>query len=761
MMGQTHQRWDPWPLLLLLGVVTIAPLGLAQRAGAHANLLRAIPEPNTVLGQPPAQVTLWFSERIAPAFSAIQVLDAQGQRVDHDDNTVDQEEATALTVTLPPVPHGLYTVAWKNVSMADGHRVRGAFVFAVGTPLPRGAVSAPAPPLFQSPRAPALRGLVLLSTLAVVGGVGFVLLVSRALPAGRTPDDLVQHVGLQVVVRTVQHIRIALAVAAVASVAQLLDHTAVAADRPITQVLGPPLAAVLTGTDWGYCWLARVGLLLLLAVILGGPSAARPATDDVRGARSPRLLWATVLSGALLLTLSLTSHGAATLEIRASAICADFLHLLAAAVWGGGLLHLALSLWQSLWSAPPAVRRTVLAALVPRFSLLASGCVSTVLLTGAYTAWAQVLVLPALRTPYGVTLLVKLALVLPLLGLGALNLLWVRPRLAQEDTAGQWLRRAVTGEALLMVVILAVVGVLTSLEPARQVVAPEGHASEQPVTVQDTVEGLHITLTITPGRVGLNRVVIALRDRRGLPVRNASQVELRLEALEADLGAQTALATAHGDGTYGLDDAPLSLVGAWQVQLVVRRPDAFDARTAFRIAITAGGTRAHAALTPPPRLGILLWGGTLLVLGGLFVAIGLPLRRRSAATSGLVMATGGVCVGAAFVFLGTLQWAGPEARASRRNPFPPTAASIAVGQRLYAQRCVPCHGPAGRGDGPLAPGLRPPPADLVQHVPLHADPDLFASIHDGIAGTAMAPFGGQMTAEEIWHTVNYLKTLGQ
>jgi copper resistance protein C len=107
MMGQTHQRWDPWPLLLLLGVVTIAPLGLAQRAGAHANLLRAIPEPNTVLGQPPAQVTLWFSERIAPAFSAIQVLDAQGQRVDHDDNTVDQEEATALTVTLPPVPHGL------------------------------------------------------------------------------------------------------------------------------------------------------------------------------------------------------------------------------------------------------------------------------------------------------------------------------------------------------------------------------------------------------------------------------------------------------------------------------------------------------------------------------------------------------------------------------------------------------------------------------------------------------------------------------
>jgi mono/diheme cytochrome c family protein len=310
-------------------------------------------------------------------------------------------------------------------------------------------------------------------------------------------------------------------------------------------------------------------------------------------------------------------------------------------------------------------------------------------------------------------------------------------------------------------VILAAVGVLTSLEPARQVVAQGGDLSARPLTVQDTVEGLHITLTLTPGRVGRNRVVVTLRDRRGTPVRNAAQVELRVEALDADLGAQTALAAAHGDGTYVLDDALLSLAGPWQIQLVVRRPDAFDALTAFHVAMTANGAHAPAALAPTHRLGTLLWGGTLLVLGGLFVVTGLPLRRRVAATGGLVMGAGGACVGAAVVFLGTLQWAETGARAPRRNPFPLTAASIAAGQRLYAQRCVPCHGPAGRGDGPLAPGLRPPPADLVQHVPLHADADLFASIHDGITGTAMAPFGGQMTAEEIWHLIHYLKTLAQ
>ena len=760
MTGHGRQRWHPFHLCMLLGLVTIAPLGLAQNAGGHANLLRAVPEPNAVLQQPPTRVILWFSERIAPDFSALQVLDAQGTRMDNTDTAVDPAEATALAVTLPPVPPGLYTVAWKNVSMVDGHRVRGSFVFAVGAPLPRGSVPMAAPPLFQSARAPVLRGLVLLSALTVVGGLGFVLLVSRALLAGRTPGDPVRRVGTHVVAHAVHHIRMALGVVGVASIAQLLDHTAVAADLPVSQVLGHPLTAVLMGTDWGYCWLGRMGVLFIMVAVLGIPLRPGPPADEVGRARSPRVLWATVLSGGLLLTLSLTSHGAATLEIRAAAVCADYLHVLAAALWGGGLFHFALSLWQDLGAAPPEVRRGALAALVPRFSLLASCCVSTVLLTGGYNAWAQVLVRPALTTPYGVTLLVKLGLVLPLLGLGALNLLWVRPRLARADTAGQWLRRLVTVEALLVVVILAAVGILTSLEPARQVVAQGGNIFERPVTVQDTVEGLHIRLTVTPGRVGSNRVVVALSDRRGLPIRNASQVELRLGALDADIGELTASAAAHGDGTYVLDDALLSLVGQWQIHLVVRRPDAFDARTAWRVAVTVGEAGVSAALTPTHALGTLLWGGALLGLGGLFVAIGLPLRGRDTATGRLVMGSGGACVGAALVFLGTLQSAGTGVRSPGRHPLPPTTASVEVGQRLYAQQCASCHGPSGRGNGPLAAGLRPPPADLVMHVPHHADQDLFETIHDGIAGTAMAPFGGHMTEEEIWHTVNYLKTLG-
>src|SRR5437868_11079718 len=112
MMGRRGQCWHAIHFLILLGLVATSPPVLVQRVSAHANLLRAAPEPHAVLQQPPARITLWFSERIAPGFSAVQVLDAQGRRVDNDDSTVDQE-ATALTVTLQSVPHGLYTVAWK------------------------------------------------------------------------------------------------------------------------------------------------------------------------------------------------------------------------------------------------------------------------------------------------------------------------------------------------------------------------------------------------------------------------------------------------------------------------------------------------------------------------------------------------------------------------------------------------------------------------------------------------------------------------
>ncbi|MDA0677328.1 MAG: cytochrome c, partial [Chloroflexi bacterium] len=70
-----------------------------------------------------------------------------------------------------------------------------------------------------------------------------------------------------------------------------------------------------------------------------------------------------------------------------------------------------------------------------------------------------------------------------------------------------------------------------------------------------------------------------------------------------------------------------------------------------------------------------------------------------------------------------------------------------------------CHGDSGEGDGPQSASLASPPADLEIHVPLHTDSDLFAFIRDGIPGTAMPAQKGILGDEDMWHLVNFLRTM--
>ena len=220
---------------------------------------------------------------------------------------------------------------------------------------------------------------------------------------------------------------VAIAVFLAASVAQLLLQTSIARDASILSGLGSPVGSMLTDTEWGALW-----------------------------------------------TLILTSHGAATAGIRWATLSVDYIPLVASAFWVGALFHLALGIPLVFRSLTPDQRTACLSAILPRFSVIAALSVVVLIATGLFSAWAQVTILPALETPYGLTLLVKLTIVIPILALGPLNLIWVRPNLSRRDHVGSYLRWFVLSEAVLAVLLLASVGVLTSLEPARQVAGREG-----------------------------------------------------------------------------------------------------------------------------------------------------------------------------------------------------------------------------------------------------------------------------------------------
>ena len=123
-------------LLLTLALAFALTLAVqSQVAEAHANLIRSEPPANSTLDVSPDRITIWFSEPMEAAFSEIQVLNATGARVDNQDSAVDANDLTIMSVNLPELPDGTYTVAWRNLSTIDGHSLRGAFTFSVGVPI--------------------------------------------------------------------------------------------------------------------------------------------------------------------------------------------------------------------------------------------------------------------------------------------------------------------------------------------------------------------------------------------------------------------------------------------------------------------------------------------------------------------------------------------------------------------------------------------------------------------------------------------------
>ena len=737
-------------LLLLMSLPIwwwIAP----PQVSAHANLVSSEPAANSELEEAPNRIIIRFTEPIEPSLSHIQVLDASGQRVDRDNSEVDDLNPLVMSVGVGDIPDGAYTVAWRNVSTVDGHRVRGSFVFAVGQPLTYVTTPEVEQPLLQSPWAPVLRWLTLLAALAMVGGLVFELLVTRpVLLAGRT-QDAVRAVGIAVSARSLRLVAAAAGLFLAASIGHVLLVATITHEVSFWRALGGPIGDTITATDWGGLWVWRMVAALGFAVALAG---LRFSTELWQPAVRLLLL---ALGCAILWTLTLTSHGAATVDIRNLAIAADFLHLSASAFWVGALFHFAIGVGP-FRNLPEFERMERLAEAVPRFSVIAALSVAVTVVTGVFSGWAQVTVTEALVTPYGATLLIKVALVIPLLFLGGLNLVWVRPRLRRDPAAAGWLRRFLLGEAALAILILAAVGMLTSLEPARQVASREVAEQQQSLTFSDTVNTDVIGLEVIPGQTGSNDLVVSLNDRLGNPIDYASEVMVRLVYLESDLGDDSLGATSLGDGTYIREDAQLSIAGAWQAELVIRRPDAFDARTAFRFEAVSPSGGGSAAISPSPGTAYVLLGGGLLVLGLLFLGAGLPLGGWFSRNGAGVMTPGvaGVAVGVLLLLNTQLGIGGGEVL---RNPFPPTPESLQAGAATYAQVCQACHGETGIGDGPAGTSLSPPPADLLVHVPLHGDADLFRFVRDGIPNTSMVSQGENLTEEQIWHVVNYVRTL--
>jgi copper resistance protein C len=115
-----------WCRSTLLIILLLAPIS----SWGHAYLVKSSPARRVVLSNPPARVALWFNERLEAQFSQLSIWNAEGQQVDGGDVQVGPDDGKRLSVGIPTLPAGSYTVKYRVLSV-DGHIVEAEFPFTI------------------------------------------------------------------------------------------------------------------------------------------------------------------------------------------------------------------------------------------------------------------------------------------------------------------------------------------------------------------------------------------------------------------------------------------------------------------------------------------------------------------------------------------------------------------------------------------------------------------------------------------------------
>jgi copper transport protein len=521
------------------------------------------------------------------------------------------------------------------------------------------------------------------------------------------------------------------------------------------------------GTQFGQMWMLRLGLTAVMVLIV----------QQLGKAPRPWLWYAGVAAGVgLALTSSLISHSAALLLDSTQATAVDLAHTLAAAIWVGGLVYLAVAVVQAR-QLDDETRTWLNLSLILNFSVLAAVAVGVLLFSGGYLAWQHVGSWTALvGTLYGRVLLAKLGLALLAFALAGANLLLIKPRLNRlydaEVTGGaitavlHRFRLLVTAEAVTALLLILAAGFLADIQ--RGVDAPLLGSEPGRTVVREVADGLTAELTVEPALVGWNSFDIALFDENGLPVTDATEIAYRFTFLGRSIGANEVDAERQENGTYRLEGNFISLIGGWQLEVAVRRPNAFDTFIPYRLEAglggeIVGGEQGAGSLQRAANFMTLLGSlGTgalivLLAIGWGFVATRAA-KREWQLVPLLLMSIFGFWLGAGQLFtFFTVEYTPSK---FLTNPIVPDQNSITIGQGLFEQNCATCHGELGRGDGPAALSLNPPPVDFGSgHTATHPDGDLYYWIRNGIEGTPMPAFEAHLSSEETWHLVNYVRRL--
>ncbi len=755
--------WHLAVIFLVINLLALWSLTPTNRVSAHANQVASSPESGARLESSPERIVIWFSEPISENFSAINLLDASGKQVNTATARLDPTENTALILPLPELNDGTYVAVWNNLSEVDGHKVYGSFAFAVGEEVNLTDITLPSQPLLQYWADPWIRSILFMGIITGVGAIFFEFFVM--LPAFRQVQSrsplqqsrllIWEKFLIGVVYLAISGFVVATAAHILTLVQQVyLTELSLQESRGFVSMIQSAWTLV-SDTSWGRLWAVRLAAIVIapLLLILGYRSARQYEeftfpTDTLLGTLG------LVTGIGLLFVSALTSHNAASPEdVRTPATITDFIHLIGASGWVGGIVSLLLGATVAVRKSGIKQMSEVLTPIVSKFTPFAMLCAITLVISGTVSSWIQVTVIPAFGTPYGGVLIAKIVLVCALVGFGFINSFVVKKRLPKS---GNWVLRIAVAETVVAFFVIVAVGWLAGLEPARQYAGRNGIGVPDSATYTAEDRGLNVSLEVTPGRTGLNTVTATPVDDSGNPSANILDIRAKVKYLEQELGEPTFSLKQVSPGVWASSDYFIPLAGEHQLEITVLRQRSFDSFFAFRF--NALSTQVYRdIITPDGDIAWILLGAQIAVIGVAIVTIGLAYpnvanRFRYKAATGALLLLGVLLISNNFTVRAGL----PD---DFSNPIPITSQSVMEGGGSYASYCSRCHGAIGKGDGAISDTLVVPPADLTVHIPLHKDSDLYTFIHDGIVESGMPAHGDILSDDEIWHLVNFLRTL--
>jgi copper transport protein len=218
--------------------------------------------------------------------------------------------------------------------------------------------------------------------------------------------------------------------------------------------LSTEIVPIRVATHIGQAWtVTSFAWLGVLALLIGAWVTPRK--------REPLLASAGLASLCIAFGISWASHPDARGTL---ALAADYLHLVAAALWVGGVVGLAILAWVAR-SMPHSARNALARACFVRFSRLAAPIVAVLVLAGAYVALRELPAPSALLTSrYGITLLAKSTLFIGVLGIAGYHRRSVVPRIAAGAPVAD-MRRTLALEAGFLLVALGLAAALSQTSP--------------------------------------------------------------------------------------------------------------------------------------------------------------------------------------------------------------------------------------------------------------------------------------------------------